>query len=161
MKKIELTKGYVALVDDEDYDKLMSYGSWYASVGGRTAYASVKKQINYKRVTYKMHRIIMGVPEHLMVDHINHNGCDNRKENLRICTQRENTMNITMLSNNKSGVRGVSYSKTANKWHSIIRVCGERIHLGWWSDFEDAVSARKEAEKKYGYFFGEHKKGLK
>lgn len=158
MKKIELTKGYAALVDDEDYDKLMSYGSWYANAGKKTVYACVKKQINCKRVTYYMHRIVMGVPDNLVVDHINHNGCDNRKENLRICTHRENTMNITMSSTNKSGVRGVSYSKTANKWHSIIKVCGERIHLGWWNNFEDAVLARREAEKKYGYFFGEHER---
>jgi len=154
MKKIELTKGYSAIVDDEDYEKLIDMGSWYAVVTNTNAYACVKKQENYIRVTYCMHRIVMSAQEGLEVDHINHNGCDNRKENLRLCSRRDNSKNIILGSNNTSGVRGVSYSKAAKKWQSTIKVCGERIHLGWFFSFEEAANTRKEAEKKYGYFYG-------
>ncbi len=154
MKKIELTKGYFALVDDEDYRKIINMGFWYAIVNNKNVYACVKKKENNTRIVYFMHRVVMNAPEWMEVDHINHNGCDNRKENLRLCTHRDNTKNLVLGSNNTSGVRGVSYSKTAKKWQSTIKVQSKRIHLGWFSVFEEAVNARKDAEKKYGYFYG-------
>ena len=86
------------------------------------------------------------------VDHINHNGLDNRKENLRIVTHKQNKFNNPILSTNTSGVTGVSWSKQKNKWRAYITIDNKQKSLGYYFNKEDAIKARKEAEEKY---FGE------
>ena len=88
------------------------------------------------------------------VDHINHNIKDNRKLNLRIVTRSQNNMNRSIQSNNTSGVTGVCYSKRLNKWNVRITVNKKTFNLGWFSDYNEAVAVRKEAEIKY---FGEYR----
>lgn len=102
-----------------------------------------------------MHRFVMGLGDYdkiIVVDHINHDKSDNRKKNLRICTQSENSKNVKARKNNTSGYIGVSWDKNRNKWHSQITFNRKCINLGRFENIEDAIAARKEAEKKY---FGE------
>jgi len=89
----------------------------------------------------------------MVVDHINHDTSDNRKENLRICTSAQNAKNKSTPKNNTSGITGVRWVEKRGKWHSYIRVNYKRINLGYYTDFEDAVAARKQAEDLY---FGDY-----
>ena len=96
----------------------------------------------------------MNAPEELDVDHIYHpprkeNKYDNRKSNLRIANNQENTRNHHISIANKSGVTGVRYDENKRKWCAYIGHNMKHIHLGYFDDFEDAVKIRKEAEKKY------------
>lgn len=84
------------------------------------------------------------------VDHINRNRLDNRKCNLRLCTQQENMRNVGLRSDNKSGVKGVHFCKTRRKWVAQIKVdLNKYLLLGRFLDFDDAIKAREDAEKKY------------
>ena len=106
----------------------------------------------HTNLNIKLHRYIMNCPEDMVVDHINHNTLDNRKENLRICTKKQNERNIKLRSNNVSGYTGVGFHKETNKWRAYIQKDNKLITLGLFKNKKDAIKARKEAEKKY---FGE------
>jgi hypothetical protein len=82
-------------------------------------------------------------------DHINRNGLDNRKNNLRVCTHQENTTNRSLMSKNTSGFVGVSWCKATNNWRAQIMVDYKGIHLGCFDSKEDAIKARLNAELKY------------
>lgn len=101
-----------------------------------------------------LHRFIMNCPDDMMVDHINHNPLDNRKSNLRVVTNQQNSMNKGLQSNNTSGYPGVYWSKTENKWYARIKINGENICLGYYINKEDAIESKKQAEIKY---FGEYR----
>lgn len=104
--------------------------------------------------TTLFHRFIMDCPDDMVVDHINHNRLDNRKENLRICTKHQNDMNKKILPNNTSGITGVSWDKRKNKWRARIKYNQKEIHLGYFNTKEEAAEARKQAELEY---FGEYR----
>lgn len=103
-----------------------------------------------------MHRLIlkrMGLLRRGQVtDHINGNKLDNRLTNLRACTQRQNARNVPMKRSNTSGVVGVSWDRTRQKWLAHIKVSRKFINLGWYERIEAAAAARAIAEKRY---FGE------
>lgn len=86
------------------------------------------------------------------LDHINRNPSDNRIENLRECTDKENQQNTNIQKNNTSGYKGVGWYKNYNKWCAKIKVNGKYINLGYFEDKEDAIKARKQAENKYWTF---------
>ncbi|MFA5990454.1 MAG: AP2 domain-containing protein [Sphingomonas sp.] len=142
MKEIPLTKGKVALVDDDDFDELSKF-KWFFSKG----YA-LKSEDRYSTEII-MHRRIMNAPDGMDTDHINHNGLDNRRENLRVCTRSENLMNRGKLKNNTSGYKGVSWNKNSKKWQTHIRVNGKKIYLGNFKDKEEAYKAYCDASIKY------------
>ena len=104
-----------------------------------------------KQGIIEMHRFIMNFPKGKYVDHINHNTLDNRKCNLRICNNADNIRNGKIRTNNKSGYNGICFDKSRNKWLAGIKVNYKRIFLGRYVNIEDAIKARKEAEKKYFY----------
>ena len=134
--------------DLEDYDKIKDY-CWYVDPYGYVT--TIDRKIN-KRI--RMHRIIMGVfDENIDVDHKNGSDTttDNRKYNLRIATRSQNNMNKSIMRTNTSGVTGVSWHKNYGKWRSYIKKDGKQIDLGYYDDFDEAVKARKEAEK---FYFG-------
>lgn len=85
------------------------------------------------------------------VDHINHIRDDDRLRNLRSVTHQENHRNRAVNKNNKSGVVGVHQQKEGGKWRAQIMIDGKQIMLGRFHKKEDAIKARKEAEKKYGF----------
>ena len=103
---------------------------------------------------YKAHRVIWAMARGYwpnQIDHINHNRSDNRIVNLRSVTQQENGRNQSLASDNTSGRVGVRWFKAAKKWRAQIVVDGEGKWLGDFDDIKEAISARKEAEKKYGF----------
>lgn len=85
------------------------------------------------------------------IDHINGVRDDNRMCNLRVVDSAENSKNQGRYKNNKSGVTGVLWHKSMAKWRSQIRINGREIHLGYFTDFDAAVAARKAADVKFGF----------
>ena len=132
------------LFDKEDYDKVKQY-HWYKEATGYIR-ASNKERIF-------LHRLIMGNPDNMVIDHKNHNLLDNRKSNLRIVTNSQNAMNKVIVSNNTSGVTGVVWVKDMQQWRAEIKINMKTIYLGFFNNKDDAIAARKSAEEKY---FGEY-----
>lgn len=129
--------------DLEDYDRIKDY-CWFAN-----AYGYIASKYNSKIIF--LHKIIMDTTDKI-IDHINHNTTDNRKNNLRIVTKSQNAANHNILRNNTSGVTGVD-KRIDGKWRARIRINNKIIFLGNYTDFNDAVRARKQAEEKY---FGQY-----
>lgn len=128
----------------QDYHKVRK-ASWYVDGKG---YARAK--LNGKLIL--MHRLITEAEEGKNVDHINGDPSDNRRENLRICTQAENLHNRKKSKNNTSGHKGVSWSKTNNRWRITITNKGKLV-IKYAKDFEKACKIHEELERKlYGEF---------
>ena len=153
---IPLTKGYVAIADEGDFS-LICGAPWRVNLAAGV-YAVRHDPVLFEvtkdrgRSIIGMHRLLMGQPCGLVVDHINGNTLDNRRTNLRAITAAQNAKNLAMNRNNKSGVSGVSWHPEKNAWAAAIWVGGKNIHLGTFKDIELARLARAEAEVKY---FGE------
>ena len=143
------SKGEKFYFDLEDYDKIKDY-CW--SFSNQYLIAPDKNNPS-KNILF--HRFVMNcTDDDIAVDHIEHHPFDNRKQKLRICTDSQNNMNHIKRIDNTSGMTGVYFDKRSNKWYSQIKVKGQkRITLGYFSDFEEAVRVRKNAEEKY---FGEY-----
>lgn len=142
---IELTQGKFAIIDDEDFD-LISQFKWQYQRCKNCEYAIASKNIDGKRLRYKMHRVIMDVDNSkAYVDHINGNGLDNRKENLRVCNHNENCYNRRV----KNGYKGVS--KSGEKFRARIKHKNKEYHLGY---YETEIEAAKTYDKKAKELFG-------
>ena len=155
MKEIPLTQGKIALVDDEDYERVNSH-KWYAGRDGRTFYAHRNTPIkDGKQITCIMHRFILGLGkgDGKYVDHIDHDGLNNQKSNIRIVTHSQNHMNRISLKNTSSKYKGVCWNKRAKCWHSQIRINSKFIYLGI---FEDEKEAAKAYNRKAIELFGEY-----
>jgi hypothetical protein len=137
MRDIPLTQGKVATVDDEDFTELSKH-RWCAQKNKRTYYAArTPPAVDGKRRLIFMHLVIAKTPGGLVTDHINGNGLDNRKENLRFVTHRENCQNRHTKKSSKYA--GVDWKKNAKKWRAQIRVDGKKPkHLGYYDDEETA-----------------------
>jgi hypothetical protein len=154
MQEIQLTKGQVALVDDEDFEWLNRW-KWAAGYfKSSNGYYAQRHETRLKVV--RMHRIIMGVTDRkIQVDHINHNTLDNRRCNLRLSTVAQNHMNKRKLSNNKSGYIGVRFHH--KKWEAQIMANGMYFYLGCYDTAELASQAYQDASTQ---LFGEFKYGI-
>jgi hypothetical protein len=141
VKQIELTKGFVTIVDDEDYAHLVLIPWRYNNNG----YAITAKTAQPKA----MHHYILHIPPNMVADHINRDRLDNRKINLRICTKLENSKNRSKRFNSKSDFRGVSYNNRDKNWAAKIWVDGKNLHLGTFSNDIDAAKAYDEAAAFY------------
>ena len=157
MKKIPLTQGLFALVDDGDFEYLSQW-KWLARKEKNTYYAQRGVRKNGKLTVVHMHRLILRAEDGFDVDHRNGNGLDNQKFNLRKATRSQNKMNLQNLnSNNTSGVTGVSWFKITQKWRAQITLNKKAKTIGYFDDKADAIKARRDAEKKYfGDFSPEH-----
>ncbi len=102
-----------------------------------------------KSTTQRMSRVLMKAKKGECVDHINHNTLDNRKENLRLCTQSQNSMNRRLRKDNASGFKGVSWHKIIKKWVVYIRVDGSNKNLGYYDALEKAVHVYDAAAKEH------------
>lgn len=136
-------------IDKEDLDKILDYHRYISINTNGYAY------LRYNQQDYFIHRLIMNIPckynndSKIIVDHINGNRLDNRKSNLRICTKNLNPINCKLYKNNSSGCKGVNWNKRLKKWEVNIYYKHQHIYLGIYANYEEAVSVRKEAEKKY------------
>lgn len=141
MKLIPLSNGHHAKIDDQDHDKVAAF-NWYPSAG-RYAHTS-----QGRKSKLLMHHLIIGKPpKGYDVDHINGNGFDNRRDNLRIVTHSQNLLNSKLQTNNKSGHKGVHFMPGLNKYWAYINHAGKRINLGYHSSIEDAIKIRRKTEQ--------------
>jgi hypothetical protein len=145
MKEISLSRGQVALVDDVDYD-FVNQWKWYASPSKNGRWYAVRMPTHCKME--KMHRLIMNCPDGMTVDHINGDGLDNRRSNLRVCTEAENNRNRGKNINNTSGYKGVHVTPYG-KYAAAITAHGKQIRLGNFSTPEDAARAYDKAAKQH------------
>ena len=155
MRTINLTQGKVALVDDEDFEYLNQW-KWYACRSGDSLFYALRWVLsNNKRTRLWMHRLLNNTPADIETDHINGNGLDNRKENLRNSSRSQNVMNTEKRKDNKSGYKGViiNISHHKNKMYKYIRaqinINQKQVSLGNFKTLEDAAKAYNEAALKY------------
>ncbi|MGL5766294.1 MAG: HNH endonuclease [Sarcina sp.] len=141
--EIHTKKGEVILVDNDDF-KIVSKYCWYISTKGYVYSRKNKQHI-------AMHRILMS-PGILQVDHINRNKSDNRKCNLRLLTNQQNQYNTKVPVNNKSGIKGIYYNKTCDKWCAQVTINGKTKSLGLFENKEEAILVRNRAENLYYKF---------
>ena len=151
MKEIPLAKVASAVVDDEDYPFLSKF-KWHVCKTGNKKYAGTRE--HWKGPFLLMHRVIMKPPKNLEIDHINSDGLDNRKCNLRFATRSLQTISARIdKSNCASKFRGVCWCKTHKKWKVTLRINKKQTLLGY---FKDEISAAKiydvHAFSNYGQF---------
>lgn len=147
MIRVPLTQGFVALIDDEDEDLVSQY-RWSIRRNRRQIYAQANVMRDGRRTTMQMHRLIMGFPPH-QVDHLNRDGLDNRRANLRIVNNSLNAQN--RLGYGRSRFKGVVYRRRTGKWQARINNNGRRISLGHFLTEVEAGLAYDEAARRiYG-----------
>src|SRR3990167_702232 len=141
MKKIKLSQGKVALVDDEDYEWVNQWKWCYQRCvrpsGEYQGYAIRSLHPGQMR----MHRLIIGAKKGEEVDHINRNKLDNRRKNLRIAFKNENRHNINVRKDSKTGIKGVTYVKKLKKYRAYIQVNSKQYNLGFFKN--KTTAARK------------------
>lgn len=151
---IPLTKGQYAIVDDEDYDKIVAH-KWCCHIakgGDKYAVRAMPRAISKKRKSIYMHHVIALSPPGKIVDHKDGDTLNNTRSNLRVCGLSENNMNKRLQKNNTSGVRGVCWHKRFDKWQAKIKINGKVKYLGYFDNLKEAETVRQEAENE---LFGE------
>lgn len=147
---IAITKGKWVQIDAEDYARIAPLKWQAVSPNGINYYARRTVQEDLKIKNVYMHNLILGIED--QIDHKNGDGLDNRKENLRICTQSQNRMNCRKGQNQSSKYKGVSWHKKNKRWRAYIQVNGKKIALGNHVSEELAAKAYNDAAEKH---FGE------
>lgn len=138
-KLIPLTRGKFAVVDDSDFEEINQWKWCFVPSREGTGYAFRSKGKGGTWESFLMHRVIMKPPKSMMIDHINHDGIDNRRENLRIVTNSQNQSNVGLISTNTTGFRGVRFHK--NGWEASLKFNTTFIYLGRFKSAEDAARA--------------------
>ena len=151
-RRIPLGRGRWAIVDAEDFERLIAY-NWTAFKAGRRIYArrSVRATSTCPRKRIRMHRQILDFPEG-QIDHANSDGLDNRRCNLRLATATQQCANRRLASNNVSGCKGVWFEKRKGRWRAAVQCQGHKRHCGYFIDIHDAARAYQAAANK---FFGD------
>ena len=147
---IPLSQNKFTKIESNDWEIVKNH-KWHYHKG----YASTKITLpNGKQTTCYMHRVILGLTDpKIQADHINHDGLDNTRINLRSCTQQQNNMNKSSRKNSTSKYKGVSWNKRDNKWQSHIRFNNKTIHLGYYTNEQEAAKAYNlKAKELFGEF---------
>lgn len=146
-------------IDMEDKERVQKY-HW--NVNKRTrpenTFNVVTSNKNKELESTLLYRYIMNAPKEMQVDHRDGNELNNRKSNLRICTQADNNKNLKIRKNNTSGHKGVCWDKKNSKWMAYIKINTKFKNLGYYTDINEAIKIRKKAEITY---FGEYNRVLK
>src|SRR5947209_9538506 len=129
MKMLELTQGRVAIIDDEDYERVIRH-QWHFTKQG---YAAGWVAASGRREKVLLHRFILAAPENINVDHVNGNKLDCRRSNLRLATRTENARNQRKRVS-ISKYKGIAWHERAHKWQVGICINGKRHHLGLFTD---------------------------
>lgn len=148
MQYITLTRGYVAIVDDDDYPRLSQY-KWHVAPSGKCKnklYAvRVQRKDEYasysERTSVAMHSMVIDCPSGQSIDHINGLGIDNRKENLRVSSHHQNMANQLQHKDSKSPYKGIWRAQHCDRWAAQIVHRGKKIYLGLYYRAEDAARA--------------------
>ena len=150
MKRIPLTRGMIAVVDDEDYENLIRH-SWHYTKSPNAAGRAARRLGPHKLIL--MHQEVMGEKPGHVIDHINHNPLDNRRCNLRFCTQSQNQWNRTAQGRGTSKYKGVHWKVDRQKWRARIYTHGKELDLGGYDNEKDAALAYdKAARELHGEF---------
>lgn len=146
---VKLSQGLVTIIDAEDLE-LVSQWKWFASRSGSSYYAQRK----HNGTTVKLHRVLANAPDGMQVDHVNHNGLDNRKINLRLCTKSENLRNRRKQKGCSSQYKGVVKHQDGRPkpWMAAVKIHGKRQTLSFATEMEAAVWYDKKAKELYGEF---------
>jgi hypothetical protein len=158
MKHIPLPNGMVCTVSDEDYEAVKDR-KWYAHPNGHHYYV-VRDRLKSEGPGAKaifLHRVILNAPKHLHVDHVDGNGLNNCRENIRLCTCSQNQMNRGRQRNNTSGAKGVFASGTkALPWFAQLRFQNRQYYLGKFRTVAEASAAYEaKAKELFGEFYKE------
>ena len=155
MKTVNLTQGYVARVDDEDYLRVSQY-KWHVQITEWGQMYAVRNVMLTKRkwITYRMHRVILGIIDPaIKVDHEDHDGLNNQRYNLRAANDSQNNHNQKLHVNNTSGFKGVNWHKATEMWRARIMYLGKAIELGRFVDkLEAALVYDRAATEYFGAF---------
>lgn len=134
---VPLTRGAVAIIDVVDIERVAKHSWCLDRAGNRLDYAMTR--INNRSV--RLHRYISSPPDGLHVDHVNGNGLDNRRENLRLCSHRENLRNQRPQEGTVSGFKGVTVNKGSRRWRAKIVIDDREVLIGTFNDAESAARA--------------------
>lgn len=149
MKQIKLGSDHSTIIDDVDFQRVSKF-KWFPSKGRGTTYAIGKvKRRGGIIETVRMHQFIIGKKRGKWIDHIDGNGLNNSRSNLRRCSPKQNEGNSNMKSTNTSGFKGVSWDSKRYKWAACIAINYKTIHLGRFSEKLDAANAYDIAAKKH------------
>lgn len=146
MKKIPLTQGRVTLVDDVDYEELNKQ-KWYAYQDRNTWYVrSNSLPVNDKKFSVLMHRVILGLQhgDKRQCDHIDGDGLNNQRSNLRVCTNSQNQHNRRQIVTGRSRFKGVAWHKQSKRWIAQIKCYPAHIYIGSFDTEEAAAKAYNE-----------------
>lgn len=155
MAIINLSQNKIAIVDDADFDYLNQW-KWHARLHSGIWYAVRTERIKgtKKRLTFRMHRVILGLTDStVFCDHKDHDGLNNQRSNLRVATRSQNARNKTSARNSTSSYLGVFWHAQQKRWRAKIYIDKKYIHLGNFKNEKDAAEAyNKRALAAYGKF---------
>jgi hypothetical protein len=154
-RRIPLTKEKYAVVDPDDYQRLSEY-NWHVKKTAHTLYAKRSARTGNTMTQIYMHRCVIKLPAGMVADHINHNGLDNRKANLRPVTRAQNSQHKKKINTkSRSMYKGIYYDRRDKVWCARITCNGKTTHLGSFKDEIEAAKTYDQAAKKYhGQFAG-------
>jgi len=156
MKEIPLTRGHVALVDDEDFERVNQHKWCVMFAKNNRKYAvRMSTQVNGKRHVVYLHRFVLNLPrfcddeQRRDADHEDHNGLNNQKYNLRVATRSQNLHNKRKKVDASSKYKGVYFRKDINKWQAQIKIDKKQTNLGYFETEIQAAEAYKIAAKEH------------